>query len=73
MPHEWELSLYTDADIEPIIQNSEIKSIITTCEVRYFSYYYIYIFFYLIQLALRVWCEEYILRIDQSFDKELRT
>ncbi|CAF2650945.1 unnamed protein product [Rotaria sp. Silwood2] len=56
LPHEWESSLYSDTDIEPIIQHAEIKSIITTCE-----------------LSLRVWCEEYIHRIDASFGKELRT
>ncbi|CAF0857596.1 unnamed protein product [Rotaria sordida] len=32
LPHEWESSLYSDTDIEPIIQHAEIKSIITTCE-----------------------------------------
>jgi hypothetical protein len=36
-------------------------------------YYYTYFFFYLIKLSLRVWCEEYIRRIDASFGKELRT
>ncbi|CAF2052010.1 unnamed protein product [Rotaria magnacalcarata] len=56
LPHEWESSLYSDTDIEPITQHAEIKSIITTCE-----------------LSLRVWCEEYIRRIDASFGKELRT
>ncbi|CAF0753356.1 unnamed protein product [Rotaria sp. Silwood1] len=56
LPHEWESSLYSDTDIEPIIQQAEIKSIITTCE-----------------LTLRVWCEEYIRRIDASLGKELRT
>jgi len=77
LPHEWESSLYNDADIEPIIQHSEIKPIITTCEVRYVIFLifciYIYIFFYLIKLSLRAWCEEYIRRIDESFGKELRT
>jgi hypothetical protein len=34
---------------------------------------YMYIFFYLIKLSLRVWCEEYIRRIDASFGKQLRT
>ncbi|CAM4878265.1 unnamed protein product [Rotaria socialis] len=55
LPHEWQLSLYTDADIETIIQNSEINSIINTCEE-----------------SLRMWCEEYIRRIDANFGKELR-
>ncbi|CAF1118617.1 unnamed protein product [Rotaria sordida] len=32
LPHEWQLSLYTDRDIEAIIQHSEINSIINTCE-----------------------------------------
>ncbi|CAM4822853.1 unnamed protein product [Rotaria magnacalcarata] len=56
LPHEWQLSLHTDADIETIIQHSEINSIINTCEK-----------------SLRMWCEEYIRRIDASFGKELRT
>ncbi|CAF3561273.1 unnamed protein product [Adineta steineri] len=55
LPHEWKLSLYTDRDIEPIIEHSEIKSILSTCEQ-----------------SLRMWCEEYIRRIDKSFGKELR-
>jgi hypothetical protein len=28
---------------------------------------------YLIKQSLRMWCEEYIRRIDQNFGKELRT
>ncbi len=73
MPHEWQLSLYTDADIKTILQHSEIKSIIDTCEVSYFFYFFFYNFFYLIKQSLRIWCEEYIRRIDESFGKELRT
>lgn len=30
------------------------------------------LFFYLIKQSLRMWCEEYIRRIDESFDQELR-
>jgi hypothetical protein len=30
------------------------------------------IYFYLIKQSLRMWCEEYIRRIDESFGKELR-
>ncbi|CAF0970934.1 unnamed protein product [Rotaria sp. Silwood1] len=55
LPHEWQLSLYTDIDIETIIQHSEINSIVNTCEQ-----------------SLRIWCEEYIRRIDANFGKELR-
>ncbi|CAF2525734.1 unnamed protein product [Rotaria sp. Silwood2] len=55
LPHEWHLSLYTDLDIEAIIQHSEINSTINTCEQ-----------------SLRMWCEEYIRRIDANFGKELR-
>ncbi len=75
LPHEWELSLYCDADIEPIIQHPEIKSIITTCEVSYLDQYIdkYFLFFDFIKLSLRVWCEEYIRRIDESFGKALRT
>jgi hypothetical protein len=73
LPHEWELSLYSDADIEPIIEHPEIKSIITTCEVGYLNLIYLYFSHDLIKLSLRVWSEEYIRRIDESFGKELRT
>ncbi|UJR10133.1 hypothetical protein I4U23_014352 [Adineta vaga] len=55
VPQEWKFSLYTDEEIQAIIQHSEIKSIINTCEQ-----------------SLRMWCKEYIRRIDESFGKELR-
>ncbi|CAF0908494.1 unnamed protein product [Adineta ricciae] len=55
LPNEWKLSLYTDADIQSIIENSQIKSIMNTCEH-----------------SLRIWCKEYVRRIDESYGKELR-
>jgi hypothetical protein len=44
LPHEWQGSLYTDADIQAIIQHSEIKSIIDTCEVSYFFFLFLMIY-----------------------------
>ncbi|CAF0862375.1 unnamed protein product [Adineta ricciae] len=55
LPNEWKLSLYTDVDMESIIANSQIKSIMNTCEH-----------------SLRIWCKEYVRRIDESYGKELR-
>ena len=78
LPHELALSLHSDADIQAIVENAEIKSILTTCEVGYFSLISLSLFLFInaidsIKLSLRVWCEEYIRRIDGSFARELRT
>ena len=34
MPHEWQLSLYTDEAIQPIVQNAEMKDILINCQVK---------------------------------------
>ena len=33
MPHEWQLSLHSDETIQPILEHSQIKPILQTCEV----------------------------------------
>lgn len=32
MPHEWQLSLYSDEAMKPIVQNAEMKEILTNCQ-----------------------------------------
>ena len=77
MPEEWQLSLYRDETMMPIIEHVEIQPVIKTCEVNFsfesnqFSSCLTTVGF-IFQDSLRQWCEEYIRRIDANYGKELR-
>ena len=34
MPQEWESLLYNDNDMKGLVQNSDMKSVLTKCEVK---------------------------------------
>ena len=75
MPQEWEKCVYSDIDLQPIVQHTEVKPILLKCEVFINHLSFVRknsIHLICFQLSLRLWCEEYIRRIDNSFDRELR-
>lgn len=56
MPHEWQLSLYSDGNIRTIIEHSEMQSIIERCEVGSSISYLIRIINFLVLLSIHYAC-----------------
>lgn len=73
MPHEWQLSLYSDETMKPIVQHAEMKEILTNCQVKPKKIDRSMFENVSFQQSIRDWCEEYIRRIDESHGRPHRT